>query len=95
MLKLRVLYVNHENETYAILSCAQALNLIACCDCDMNSFGDHTSQTVELEFGQVEIYRNNELVEFSDFNDRVKELVLSFYEDITCDFSKIEDDVIL
>lgn len=95
MLKLRVLYVNHENETYAILSCAQALDLIACCDCDMTAFGDHTAQIVELEFGHVEIFRNNEMAEFSEFNDRVKELELSFYEDITCDFSKIEDDIIL
>jgi hypothetical protein len=61
----------------------------------MNSFGNHTSQIVELEYGQVEIYRSNELVEFSEFNARVKELELSFYEDATCDFSKIEDDVIL
>lgn len=94
MLKLKVLYVNHENETYAILSCAQALDLIACCDRDLDFFGDHISRTVVLEFGQVEIYRNNELVEFSEFNNRVNELELSFYEDITCDFSKIEDDII-
>ncbi|HFI0101533.1 TPA: hypothetical protein ACGORV_000993 [Streptococcus suis] len=95
MLKLRASYVNHNDENYAILSAAQALNLIYSCDATMDGFGDHISKIITLENGQVELYRNTEWENFKTFTDRLKELDGAFYEDVTGDFEAVEDDYIL
>lgn len=95
MLKLRAIYVNHDAENYAILSAAQALNLIYGCEATMDGFGDHISKIITLENGQVEIYLNTEWENFKTFTDRLKDLEGAFYENVTGDFESVEDDYIL
>lgn len=74
MLKMKALYVNHNDETFAELTHGQALDLLFGVD-SAEIYGDHVSQIVDLgNERKLELYRNNEFVPFAEYFERVKTL---------------------
>ena len=74
MLKMKALYVNHNDETFAELTHGQALDLLFGVD-SAEIYGDHVSQIVDLgNERKLELYRNNEFVQFAEYSERVKTL---------------------
>lgn len=72
MLKMKALYVNHNDETFAELTHGQALDLLFGVD-SAEIYGDHVSQIVDLgDERRLELYRNNEFVPFAEYFERVK-----------------------
>lgn len=73
-MKMKALYVNHNDETFAELTHGQALDVIFNAD-NAEMYGDHVNQIVDLGNEiKLELYRNNELVPFEGYYERVKTL---------------------
>ena len=87
MLKIKALYVNHIDETFAELTHGQALEIIFGAE-QIESFGDFSSVTIDLENNQVELYKNTGLVGFEEYVQRVDELS-QVYKNITDEISEV------
>lgn len=73
-MKMKALYVNHNDETFAELTHGQALDVIFNAD-NAEMYGDHVNQIVDLGNEiKLELYRNNEFVPFAGYYERVKTL---------------------
>lgn len=73
-MKMKALYVNHNDETFAELTHGQALDVIFNAD-NAEMYGDHVNQIVDLgNEVKLELYRNNEFVPFAGYYERVKTL---------------------
>ena len=58
-MKMKALYVNHNDETFAELTHGQALDVIFNAD-NAEMYGDHINQIVDLgNEVKLELYRNN------------------------------------
>ena len=72
MLKMKALYVNHNDETFAELTHGQALDLLFGVD-SAEIYGDHVSQIVDLgNERKLELYRNNEFVPLLNILNELK-----------------------
>lgn len=73
-MKMKALYVNHNDETFAELTHGQALDVIFNAD-NAEMYGDHVNQIVDLgNEVKFELYRNNEFAPFAGYYERVKTL---------------------
>ena len=88
MLRMKALYVNHNDETFAELTKGQALDVIFNAD-NAEMYGDHVNQIVDLgDNVKLELYRNNEHVAFISYYERVKTLselytnILDWFEEV-------------
>ena len=88
-MKMKALYVNHNDETFAELTHGQALDVIFNAD-NAEMYGDHVNQIVDLGNEiKLELYRNNEFVSFADYYERVKTLS-ELYTNISDCFEEVE-----
>lgn len=87
MLKMKALFVSHDQEAYAELSQGQALDLLFGVD-SAEIYGDHVTQIVDLGYAKLELHRNNEYREFAGYDERVKELS-KCYINISDEFEEV------
>ena len=88
-MKMKALYVNHNDETFAELTHGQALDVIFNAD-NAEMYGDHVIQIVDLgNEVKLELYRNNEFVPFAAYYERVKTLS-ELYTNIPDWFEEVE-----
>ena len=88
MIKIKALMVNHENETFAELSHAQALDFIFSAEW-IDNFGDFSNVILDLGSNKIELYRNTGLVGFEDYVERVDELS-KIYKNVTNEMTVVE-----
>lgn len=88
-MKMKALYVNHNDETFAELTHEQALDVIFNAD-NAEMYGDHVNQIIDLGNEiKLELYRNNEFVPFAGYYERVKTLS-ELYTNISDWFEEVE-----
>lgn len=88
-MKMKALYVNHNDETFTELTHGQALDVIFNAD-NAEMYGDHVNQIVDLGNEiKLELYRNNEFVPFAGYYERVKTLS-ELYTNISDWFEEVE-----
>lgn len=87
MKKIKALMVNHENETFAELSHAQALDFLFSAEW-IDNFGDFSNVILDLGSNKIELYRNTGLVGFEEYFERVDELS-KIYGNITNEISEV------
>lgn len=88
-MKMKALYVNHNDETFAELTHGQALDVIFNAD-NAEMYGDHVNQIVDLgNETKLELFRGVEFVPFASYYERVKNLS-ELYTNISDWFEEVE-----
>ena len=88
-MKMKALYVNHNDETFAELSHGQTLDVIFNAE-NAEMYGDHVNQIVDLGNEiKLELYRNNEYISFEGYYERAKTLS-GLYTNISDWFEEVE-----
>ena len=90
-MRIKHIYVNHEDETFAILTAAQAIDMLYSMDNTIEVYGSPFGGifNIDEESRRIEFFRDSEWIPFESFNKRVKDLS-SCYTDITDFFETIE-----
>ena len=88
MIKIKVLMVNHIEETFAELTHGQALEIIFGAG-DIDIYGDFSSVILDFESNQVELYKNTGLIGFEEYVDRFDELS-KIYKNVTNEMTVVE-----
>lgn len=91
-MKIKHIYVNHKDETFAILSAAQAMDLMFSTGENIECCGDHTGGIFYLDENdkRIEYFRDNEWVTFESYHQRLNTLK-DVYTDVTDFFEEIEE----
>jgi orf1 protein len=87
MIKIKCLYVNHIDETFAELTHGQALDYIFSAE-SIDMFSDFSGVVIDLPAYQIELFKNTGLVGFEEYNQRVDELS-KVYKNITDEISEV------
>ncbi|HEM5651182.1 TPA: hypothetical protein U1729_001284 [Streptococcus suis] len=93
-MKIKAIYRDDLTETYAILTAAQTLDVLfsRCGDEGIDVCGDAFGGSFYINEDQsIEFFRNNTLVEFEDFYNRLNALQECNYTDVTNHFEMVTE----